>query len=318
MDPATLAMIMAGLGGLSDIIGSPGSTIGDPSDVTNINEDQTNAMLEQLTAILNQTQGQTDQFAGQASGAFNNLTAQGNLGLSNANQQLGLGYGNLNQSFNNINTLRSQIANQPGYNPQDATDLFQQNIPIYQDLANQARQEALGQFETPATSQALLSADRNVSSAANQFAGLGASTSGAAAAAAAQGAQAPLAQLAVDRANLANQSYLGTLNPLLQQGQGLASQQSQFGYNAGVQSLLQQLSAAGQAGQLGLGQVGAANQGVSNANQQLGQGAQGLLGLSSLYAGLQSGALSGLTDLSQPEYFTPTYTPDTGLFGIFG
>ena len=193
--------------------------------------------------------------------------------------------------------------------------MFQQNVPIYQDLANQARGEALSQFETPASTLAGLNADRNVQAVNTQFANMGSATSGAAAAAAAQGAQQPLAQLAMDRANLANNAYSSTLNPLLQQGQQLATQENQFGYNAGVQQLMNLIGAATQQGQLGLGQTNAGNTAYStNAGLQQ-AGAQGIAGLSALYAGLQGQALGGLTTLGTPEYWEPTYVAGTGLLG---
>lgn len=319
MDPLTMmSLILSGGGALAGILGSPEQTIGSPSDVTNLNQAQTDQMLHQLTQLLGQAQGQTDQFTGQAAGQYGQLSAAGQQGLTTSNQLLGQGIGQANQAYNTLTSLQGQLANQPGFNPQGSTDIFQQNVPIFQDLANQARTEALSQFETPAATQAAFQADQNVQGAANQFAGLGAGTSGAAAAAAAQGAQAPLAQLAVDRANLANQAYAGTLNPLLQQGQQLASAENQFGYNAGINQLMQLIGAAQGQGQLGLGQAGAANQAQANAGQLAQAGASGLAGLSSLYAGLQGGALSGLTALSQPEYFAPTYQAGTGLLGLFG
>jgi hypothetical protein len=318
MDPLTIASLIAMLGGTAiNIAGTKEQTLGSPDDVTNINQAQTDQMIQQLTQILSQSQGQTDAFAGQAGQGFSQLGQQGQTAFNQGGQAFGQGLGQANQAFNQIGSLQGQLANMPGFNPQGATDIFQQNIPIFQDLANEARSQALSSFERPAATQALFQADQNVQGAANNFAGLGASTSGAAAAAAAQGAQAPLSQLAQNRAAVGNQAFLGTLNPLLQQGQQLASQENQFGFNAGMNQLLQLIGAAQSQGQLGLGtaQAGAGQQALGQAGQQAGFG--GLAGLSSLYAGLQGGALSGLTALSQPEFFAPAIQPQTGL-GLFG
>ena len=312
------ALIASILGALTSVIGTPEQKLGSAGDVTNINQGQTDQMLQQLTQLLGQASGQTDSYAGQASGQYGNLGAQGQAGLNQANQFLGQGLSQANQSYNSLTGLQGQLANMPGFNAQGGTDIFKENLPLYQDLANQARTQALDAFETPAATQAMFQADQNVQGAANQFAGLGAATSGAASAAAAQGAQAPLSQLAIDRANLGTQAYQNTFNPLATQGQALASQENQFGYNAGIEQLMQLIGAAQAQGQLGLGQAGAANQAAGQAGNLMGQSAQGMAGLSSLYAGLQGGSLSGLTNLSQTEYWQPTISPATGMFGFFG
>lgn len=311
-----MALITSLLGAGSGILGTSEQTIGSPGDVTNINAEQTAQMMQLLQGILGQSQTGMDQTGAQANSAFNNLLQQGQQGSANAQQAYGQGLNNAQQGYNSLTSLQGQLANQPGYNTGASTALFQQNVPMYQDLATQAQQQALSGFETPASTQAMLTADRNVSSAANQFANLGGSTSGAAAGAAAQGAQAPLAQLALDRASLGNQAYSNTLNPLLQQGQQLATQESQFDYNSGIQQLMNLIGAAGQQGQLGLGQASAANQAQSNATNQQNIGAQGIAGQSALQAGLFGQALGGLSSLSQPEYFTPAYQPATGLGGL--
>jgi len=318
MDPLTIASLIAMLGGTAmNVAGTAEQKLGDPSDVTNINQQNTDQMIQQLTQMLSQTQGQTDQFAGQASKGFGQQSQQGQQAFNQGGQVFGQGIGQAQGAYNQIGSLQGQLANLPGFNAQGATDIFQQNVPVYQDLANQARSEALGAFERPAATQAMFQSDQNVQGAANQFAGLGSATSGAAASAAAQGAISPLLALDQQRAALGTQAYQSTLNPLLQQGQQLASGENQFGYNAGVQQLMQLLGAAQSQGQLGLGtaQAGAGQQAMGQAGQQF--GAQGMAGLSSLYAGLQGGALSGLTNLSQPEYWQPTIQPQTGL-GIFG
>lgn len=311
-----LGLLIPGLGTASAIIGNQEQTLGNPDDVVNINQAQTDQMIQQLTQLLGQAQGQTDAYAGQAGQQYGALSQQGLQSYNQANQQLLQGLGTLGNATNAIGGIQGQIANMQGYDPTKATSLFQDQIPMFQELAQDARSQALSQFETPATTQALLQADQNVGAVANQFAGLGGATSGAAAAAAAQGAQAPLAQLAVDRANLANQAYQGTLNPMLQQGYGAAQNQAQFQYGAGVEQLMNLLSAASQQGQLGAAQAGAANQAQATGAGLQQAGAGGLAGLSSLYAGLQGGALSGLTQLSAPEYWQPTYVAGSGLLGM--
>ncbi len=318
MDPLTIASLIAMLGGTAlDIAGTKEQTLGDPNDVTNINQAQTDQMIQQLTQILGQAQGQTDQLAGQAGAGFNQLGTQGQTAFNQGGQAFGQGLSSAQGAGNQISGIQGQLANLPGFNPQGSTDIFQQNVPIFQDLANQARDQAVTAFERPAATQALFQSDQNVQGAANQFAGLGAATSGAAASAAAQGAIAPLLALDQQRAALGTQAYQSTLNPLLQQGQQIASQENQFGFNAGVNQLLQLLGAAQSQGQLGLGvaQAGAGQQALGQQGVQAGAG--GLAGLSSLYAGLQGGALSGLAGLSQPEFFSPAIQPATGL-EIFG
>jgi hypothetical protein len=314
MDPSILAAL---LGTGVNLLGSPSQTIGDPNNVTNINQ----AGTDQLTALLQQLQAQqaqqTDIYGQQAAGQFGNLANYGQQGLAQGSSLINQGITNTNQGLSGLSTIQGQLANMPGFNQSTGVDQFQQNAPIYQDLANQASQQALGAFEAPAATQALFQADQNVANVANQFANMGASTSGAAAAAAAQGAQAPLNQLALDRANVANQAYLGTLNPLLQQGQQLASQNAQFGYNADQQALLSLLGAAQQQAQMGLNQAQTGVQAQGQAGNLAQGGAGGLANLSSLYAGLQGNALSGLTALGQPEYFQPTYTAGSGLLGMF-
>lgn len=330
MDPATIGLILGGLGTLGGLIGTPGTQIGDASDVQLLNAEQ----LEALTALLSQqqltSQGLTNQFADLASQQYGNLADQasqlGGIGLQQIGQgaaPITQGLGALSNAGNLLTSLQGQLANVGAYDPTRSTELLEQTAPIYQDLATQARDQALSQFETPAAVQAQMTADRNLSSVANQFAGLGASTSGAAAAAAAQGAQAPLAQMAVDRANLANQAFSGVYNPLIQQGQMLASQENQMAYNAGVQNILNQINAAVQQGQFGATQagVGAQQQGIGadilgTGAALAGQSAGGQAGLSSLYAGLQGQALSGLTSLGQPQYWQPTYQQGSGLLGL--
>jgi hypothetical protein len=301
------------LSALMQIIGTPENKLGDPSDVTNINQAQTDQMIQQLTQILGQSQAQTDQFAQGAGAGFGQLGQQGQTAFNQGGQAFGQGLGQAQGAANRLGSLQGQLANMPGFDPSGATDIFQQNIPIFQDLANQARSEALSSFERPAATQALFQSDQNVQGAANQFAGLGAATSGAAASAAAQGAIAPLLALDQQRAALGTQAFQSTFNPLLQQGQQLASQENQFGFNAGINQLLQLIGAAQSQGQLGLGtaQAGAGQQALGQQGQIAGAG--GLAGLSSLYAGLQGGALSGLAGLSQPEFFAPAIQPATGI-----
>jgi hypothetical protein len=305
--------IAAILSALMSIIGTPENKLGSPDDFTNINQAQTDQMIQQLTQILSQSQGQVDQFAGQAGQDFSQLGQQGQTAFNQGGQVFGQGLGQANQAFNQIGSLQGQLANMPGFNPQGATDIFQQNIPIFQDLANQARDQALSAFERPAATQALFQSDQNVQGAANQFAGLGAATSGAAASAAAQGAIAPLLALDQQRAALGTQAFQSTFNPLIQQGQQIASQENQFQFNAGIDQLMKLIAASQSQGQLGLGtaQAGAGQQALGQAGQQAGAG--GLAGISSLYAGLFGGALNNLTGLSQPEFFAPAIQPATGI-----
>jgi hypothetical protein len=323
MDPMLLAAL---IGGGSNILGSlfnQPSTVGDPSDVTNLNAEQQAAFTEQLNNLFAQSSQQQQLLGDRASQGFQDLTSSGQNQAQTGQQALlaALGQGqiagqNAQQAFAGFNNVNQQFQNQAAFDPNQANQLFQSNVSSFEDIARRAQTEALSNFENPAATQAALQADRNVSAVANQFAGLGGATSGAAAAAAAQGAQAPLAQLASDRANLANQAYLGTLSPLLQQGQQNAVNQSQFQYQSGTQNLLNQLASLQSQGQLALGQGGAANQAVSNASNIYGQGigaqqigAQGFQSQSALNAGLQSSALQGLSGVSQPEFYAPALQP---------
>lgn len=317
-DPATISAGADIAGLLAALIGTPSKELGSADNVTNVNQQQTDAMTQLLGQLFSQTQGQTDQYAGQAGQQYGALSQQGQAASAQANQLFGQGMGNAQNSYNTLTSLQGQLANQPGFDTSAGMRDFQSQTPIFQDLAQDARSQALGAFETPAASQALFQADQNVQGAANNFAGLGGSTSGAAAAAAAQGAQAPLAQLAVDRANVGTSAYQNTLNPLLQQGYSQANQNAQFDYSSGINQLMSLIGAAQGQGQLGLGQASSANQAQSTATGQQQAGAQGMAGLSSLYAGLQGQALNGLTQLGAPEYWQPTYQAGSGFLGFLG
>ncbi len=329
MDPLTMMLIGGGLNLGGDLLGSMmNSTVGSPDDVTNLNKANTDAQRQQLQQLLNNYQSQMDAYSNQAGNVYTNLNNQGTqaagTGMQNynaANQSLMQALGQMSGVQGNLNTLNNTFANREAYDPTGSQDIFNQRVGDYQNLANQNRQQALSGFETPAVTQALLNADANTSAVANSFANTGAATSGAAAGALAQGAQSPLAQLAVDRANLGNAAYQNTLNPLLQQGQQLAQAENQNVYNQGTQNLLQQLNALGALSNALQGQAGSANQAASNATNLYGTGTgaqqaagSGYAGQSALMANLGSNALNGLNTLAAPEWYSPAVQQGSNPF----
>ena len=309
--------VAMGLSALMQLIGTPSETLGSASNVTNINADATTAITNLLQQLQGTSQANTDNYSGQASQQYGNMGAQGQTILNQGNQTTAAGRNQMNSAFNSLANIQSQIGSMSSYDPTASTSLFNSNVPMYQQLASNAQQQAMNAFETPAATQAMLNADANVSSAANQYAGLGAATSGAAAAAAAQGASTPLAQLAVDRANLGTSAYQNTLNPLLQQGMQQASNETQMAYNSDVQALINLMQAAAQQGSVGANQASSGAQQASTGANMYGNAASGAAGLSSLYAGLQGSSLSGLSQLGQAEYYSPQVTPGSGLLGWF-
>lgn len=139
-------------------------------------------------------------------------------------------------------------------------DNFLQQVPGYQELAANLAESATEQLGRSLEDQTALLTQQAVTQAQNQFAG---SRGGAAQAALGQAVAQPLAQaqtqLAGQKANIES----GAFGQLAGQGQQLTAQSTQNEFANALQTLMSQLGAFNQLGQLQTGRAGQALQGAN-------------------------------------------------------
>lgn len=177
-----------------------------------------------------------------------------------------------------------------GMDTPDPNAWFQQflgNVPEYQQIAQQAAEQATTLAGRGGQEQAEMLAQQAARQAAGAFAGSG--QSGAARGAATEAALAPLADFQQRMAQTQANTFSSGLQQLLGQGQGLAQQSQQ-------QAFANQLSALSQA----LG-------GLQTAGGLYGQAGQQALGNANLTAGLLQQALGNQAAMAEPVYSTPDY-----------
>jgi hypothetical protein len=276
MDPFTILSLISQGGGLLS------SLFGGEQTPENINP-YTADFMNQLQGLIGDTQG--------------------NIGAST--QRLDQSQSQVSQTANRIGQATNKIGDVKAPDPNAFMEQFMGNIPQYQDIARSVAEQAGrvgGRSVQENAQRASVQAGQN---AARSTPG-GAGFSGAQATAVGQAAANPLAEALNNASNLASQNYTGTFNQLAGQGQGLAAQ----GQQAGFQNALQQLQA--EIG--GLSQEGSLQGALANQNvNRLGQDQNQLGNLLSQY-----GANAGPV-YNRPEDPSAKFTNALGGLGsIFG
>jgi hypothetical protein len=271
MDPLTLLSLL-GTGG--SLIGSLFGQQQQPEQINPYTAD----FMTQLQSLMSQYQGGADK-------------AQVGVDQAQSQQQ---------RIASQMGGVTQDIGGLKGPAPNAFMDQFISNIPGYREIAQKTAEDAMRIGGRSIQEQGDLASQRGAQNAARATPA-GAGFSGAQAQAVGQGAGNPLADALNQIAQMSAGSYNNTFNQLAGQGQGLAFQGQQAGFQNALGTLQAQLQGLGMEGSL---QSQLAGQGINQVGQQL-QGFQGALG--------QYGQNAG------PVYSTPsTYNPMAPLSQALG